>query len=59
MTELEIIDAELIDDIAVMPSAAEATKGPRYLVTQHIVLGPGSTRLSRARLRPSPSEPRR
>ncbi|MFD6967724.1 hypothetical protein [Streptomyces sp. NPDC059949] len=38
-TELEIIDAELVPDADVQP--ASAVPGPRYLVTQHTMLGPG------------------
>ncbi|MEU6760365.1 hypothetical protein [Streptomyces sp. NPDC046685] len=39
-TDVEVFDAELVeDDIVVGPAAAE--QGPRYLVTQHTMLGPG------------------
>lgn len=39
-TEVEVFDAELVEgDIVVRPTAAE--QGPRYLVTQHTMLGPG------------------
>ncbi|RSS94248.1 hypothetical protein EF903_06840 [Streptomyces sp. WAC05292] len=39
-TEVEVFDAELADDsVAVRPPAA--APGPRYLVTQHTMLGPG------------------
>ncbi|WP_331745745.1 hypothetical protein [Streptomyces virginiae] len=38
--ELNVFDAELVEpDIVVTPAAAEP--GPRYLVTQHTMLGPG------------------
>ncbi|MFD3328580.1 hypothetical protein [Streptomyces sp. NPDC058701] len=39
-TDVEVCDAELVEgDIVVRPAAAE--QGPRYLVTQHTMLGPG------------------
>ncbi|MER5482545.1 tyrosine-type recombinase/integrase [Streptomyces sp. NPDC002812] len=39
-TELEVFDAELVEgDTAPRPAATE--QGPRYLVTQHTMLGPG------------------
>ncbi|MFF4456584.1 hypothetical protein [Streptomyces goshikiensis] len=38
--ELDVFDAELVDDgIAVRPPPAG--RRPRYLVTQHTMLGPG------------------
>ncbi|WP_326594209.1 hypothetical protein [Streptomyces sp. NBC_01294] len=40
-TELKVFAAELVDDAAVMPTRAEATEAPRYLITRHTVLGPG------------------
>ncbi|MFD4933385.1 hypothetical protein [Streptomyces virginiae] len=39
-SELEILDAELVEDGIVVPPAA-AESGPRYLVTQHTMLAPG------------------
>ncbi|MEU0663910.1 hypothetical protein [Streptomyces lavendulocolor] len=38
-TEVEVVRAELVRDGE--PGAAPAEPGPRYLITQHTMLGPG------------------
>ncbi|MFD9081709.1 tyrosine-type recombinase/integrase [Streptomyces erythrochromogenes] len=37
----EIVDAELVEDVAPVPAAAAAPTAPSYAVTRHTVLGPG------------------
>ncbi|WP_051774677.1 tyrosine-type recombinase/integrase [Streptomyces sp. NRRL S-237] len=39
--ELGILDAELVEDAALVPAAVPTTAAPRYRVTRHTVLGPG------------------
>ncbi|MEW2417553.1 tyrosine-type recombinase/integrase [Streptomyces sp. NPDC046866] len=39
--EAEIVDAELVDDTALMPVVDAASPAPAYAVTRHTVLGPG------------------
>ncbi|MFI8265306.1 hypothetical protein [Streptomyces sp. NPDC085665] len=39
--EVEIVDAELVEDGAVVPAAAAAPAAPAYVVNRHTILGPG------------------